>query len=940
MAWRLLAGLGCLLAGAMGANSILADDTVDFVRDVQPIFKQYCFDCHGPDTAEAGLRLSKRKSAFGIADSGHKPLVAGNTAESRLLHVLKGTDAEGLRMPPEDYGELEADELAIIERWIAGGAVWPADGDVAPDGPKHWSFVPPVKSEVKSQKSEGMHPIDAFVVDRLKREGLQLNPEADRHTLIRRVYLDLTGLPPSPQAVQAFVEDASPDAYEKMVDAALADPGYAERWARMWLDLARYADSKGWGSDPLRTIWRYRDWVIEAFQQNMPYDQFTIEQLAGDMLPDPTPNQILATAFHRNTMANDEGGTDDEEFRVAAVKDRAETTMQVWMGLTAGCAKCHSHKFDPITQREYYQLFAIFNQTEDADRPNEEPKLAVPTSAEKAAIAALESSVGRLREKLQATKASPNELPPPAGRFVRVQLDGPQRILSLAEVQVFSTGENVAIKGTATQSSTGFEGVAQRAIDDNTNGNYSEANSVTHTNEQENPWWEVDLGSTQTVERIVVWNRTDSELYHRLENARIQLLDEGRQLLWEHKLASPPKLSHTIDTQAASPAELELVRLESELESLKQKAVATPIMRELPADQQRQTFVMLKGNFLNPGPPVTAALPEEFDTLPKTDGAADKPLTRLEFAQWLMSAENPLTARVTVNRFWSQLFGRGLVESEEDFGTQGLPPSHPELLDWLAIEFRDNLKWDVKKLLKTIVMSQTYRQSSAVSPEKLEADPHNKLLARGPRHRLEAEMIRDQALAVSGLLSRKVGGPSVYPPQPAGLWQAAFEGTRTWPTSTGEDRYRRGIYTFLRRSVPYPSMATFDAPSREICTLRRMPTNTPLQAFVSLNDPAFVECAQALARRILSESSAEPAARAAYGLQLCQCRPAQPEQIEAIVKLVADQVEHFRAQPEAAVQLATDPLGPVPEGMDPAELAAWTVAANVLLNIDGVLTKN
>jgi hypothetical protein len=295
---------------------------------------------------------------------------------------------------------------------------------------------------------------------------------------------------------------------------------------------------------------------------------------------------------------------------------------------------------------------------------------------------------------------------------------------------------------------------------------------------------------------------------------------------------------------------------------------------------------------------------------------------------------------VTVNRFWSQLFGRGLVESEEDFGTQGLPPSHPELLDWLAIEFRDNLKWDVKKLLKTIVMSQTYRQSSAVSPEKLEADPHNKLLARGPRHRLEAEMIRDQALAVSGLLSRKVGGPSVYPPQPAGLWQAAFEGTRTWPTSTGEDRYRRGIYTFLRRSVPYPSMATFDAPSREICTLRRMPTNTPLQAFVSLNDPAFVECAQALARRILSESSAEPAARAAYGLQLCQCRPAQPEQIEAIVKLVADQVEHFRAQPEAAVQLATDPLGPVPEGMDPAELAAGTGAANVLLNIDGVLTKN
>ncbi|HTU89898.1 MAG TPA: DUF1549 and DUF1553 domain-containing protein, partial [Gemmataceae bacterium] len=572
-----------------------------------------------------------------------------------------------------------------------------------------------------------------------------------------------------------------------------------ERWARLWLDLARYADSAGYGSDPLRpNIWRWRDWVIDAFNRNLPYDRFSTEQLAGDLLPQPALEQRIATAFHRNTMTNTEGGTDDEEFRVAAIKDRVDTTLQVWMGLTIGCAKCHSHKFDPITQQEYYRFYAFFNQTADNDQPDERPTLAAPTAEQQEQNRRIDGQIAALKKQLAA----------PSLAAVRALRRTPIPVESLA-----------------------------------------------------------------------------------------------------------------------------LLGAIGKLEKSRPTVVKVPVMVELPPGKRRQTNLMIKGNFLNRGERVEPAVPAAFHSLPK-EAAAD----RLGMARWLFSPDNPLTARVAVNRFWAALFGVGLVETEEDFGTQGEMPSHPELLDWLATEYV-RIGWDTKEFLKLLLTSATYRQSAQTTPEKLAKDPRNRLLSRGPRFRLEAEMVRDQALALSGLLSRKMHGPSVYPPQPPGLWQAAFNGQRTWATSKGEDRYRRGLYVFWRRTVPYPSMATFDATSRETCTVRRIRTNTPLQAFVTLNDPVYVECAQALARRIVKEGGTTTDERARFGLQLCLCRPPRTEQIQQVMELFQTEREHYRKDTKAALALATEPLGPLPAGMDAAELAAWTVVANVLLNLDAVMMK-
>jgi len=1146
---------GLWAATAWGAPP--AEAQIDYAQQIKPILASRCYHCHGPSKQESGLRLNQRESALAGGDSGERAIVPGKPEESRLIRLVRG-DEPGTRMPPEEEGApLSPEEIDLLTRWVAAGAPWPADADEAAAPPAHWAWRPPVQPTLPAvrQAEWCRTPIDYFVLAKLEEAGLQPSREADRWQLIRRVSLDLTGLPPTPAQVEEFVNDPSPLAYERLVDRLLADPAYGERWARMWLDLARYADSKGYGSDPLRTIWRYRDWVIDAFNQNMPYDRFTIEQLAGDLLPDATMEQVLATAFHRNTMANDEGGTDDEEFRVAAVKDRVETTMQVWMGLTAGCAKCHSHKYDPLTQREYYQLYAFFNQTEDADRPDESPRLATPTREQQRALAGLLAEAETLRRELaapsldlsagqaaweerlaaqesawqvllprQATagEAALEVLPDgtvaagganpatetytieadtnsagitalrlevlpdprlPAGgpgrasggnfvlsevsvtvaeegprqaRYVRVELPGQQRILSLAEVQVFSAEQNVAPSGRASQSSIDFNGRPELAIDGNASGVYEEG-SVTHTRTEDDPWWELDLGSVTAVQRILLWNRTDNGLQQRLAGCRVKLLDEQRETVWEAQVADPPqshvelnvgsaaasfsqasadfsqhkfdvsaaidgdagaasgwavgpatgqahvailrfsqpvasrpgaalKISlvqnyggqHTIgrfrlsaatvadplpvpprsigeilavpagersaEQQAALAAYYrsiapELEGLRSRLAALEQQAAelqkqfpTTPVMRELPPPRQRTTHVLLKGNFLNPGDVVEPQVPAAFHPL-----RPELPRNRLGLALWLLDERNPLTARVAVNRFWAQLFGRGIVETEEDFGTQGTPPSHPELLDWLAVEFRKS--WDVKALLRLMVTSAAYRQSSAVTPDLLRRDPYNRLISRGPRFRLEAEMVRDQALALAGLLSRKIGGPSVYPPQPEGLWRAAFNGDRTWPTSQGEDRYRRGLYTFWRRTVPYPSMAAFDAPSREICTLRRVSTNTPLQAFVTLNDPVYVEAAQALARRLMREGGATPHQRAAYGLRLCLVRPSEDEEVEALAALYAEAVQQFQTQPEAAATLATEPLGPLPADLPAVEAAAWTLVANVLLNHDGVLTR-
>jgi hypothetical protein len=1146
----LILGAGALASAAPSrATPQALPARIDFNRDIRPILSTRCFACHGSDAGArmANLRLDRRQEA--IKDrGGYRAIASGHPEASRLYQRISAAEP-ARRMPPPGSGRtLSAQDVRVLQRWIAQGAPYA----------EHWAFVKPKRPAIPRVKTAAWvrNPIDSFILARLEKEGQRPAPEANRYTLIRRLSFDLTGLPPAPEEVAAFVNDSSPDAYEKLVDRLLASPHYGERWARMWLDLARYADSAGYGSDPLRlNIWPYRDWVINAFNRNLPYDQFTIEQLAGDLLPHPTQDQLIATAFHRNTMTNTEGGTDDEEFRVAAVKDRIATTAQVWMGLTMGCAQCHSHKFDPITQREYYQFFALFNQTADNDQPDESPTLPVPTPEQQAKmdglkkeIAAIESRIAApspqftteladweraqsrpigwtpldpveyrsaggatltklpdgsllasgkspatdtytLRARLPAKGITalrlellPDESLPHQGpgrsvtgnlvlshlsaavapghpksvtaRFVRVENPGSGRILSLAEVQVFSGSANVAARGKASQSSTDYEGVAKLAIDGSTNGDFN-VHSTTHTRMEDSPWWEVDLGAEVPVNEIAIWNRTDGGVGARLSNFRVQALAADRKPVWETKVADPPSPSVRLDCAGEQPVALQnatssfdqsgfeagkalqgggkngwgiagetgqpqaavfetaapvgnedgatlIVTLmqsygeqhtlgrfrvsattapppvrelprrirailavdpgrrteaqRSELatyfrplapsltplyqqlatknkELAEIKPVDVPMMRELAPEKRRVTHVMIKGNFLSPGDVVEAALPAAFPPLP-----AGAPRNRLGVARWLVSRSNPLTARVAVNRFWSQLFGTGIVETEEDFGTQCTLPSHPELLDWLALEFMDH-GWDMKALLKTIVTSATYRQSSKAAPAAVAKDPRGRLLAHYPRRRLDADGVRDQALALSGLLAPKIGGPSVYPPQPDGLWQAAFNGERTWPASKGEDRYRRGLYTFWRRTVPYPSMATFDAPSREICTMRRVPTNTPLQALVTLNDPAYVEMAQALGRRIAREGGVTTAQRARYALRFALVRPPQEEQVAALVALYERELTRYRGDPAAAMKLATEPVGPLPSGMDAAEQAAWTVVANVLLNLDGVLTK-
>jgi hypothetical protein len=1154
---------------------------VDFARDVLPILSDACFHCHGPDEKkrEAELRLDTKEGLYRTVD-GVTVVAPEKPEASELVLRITSKDRDEVMPPPKEMHTLSQTEIALLKKWIEQGAEYQ----------EHWSFVKPVrpatvkigdfrlpeadwKNAANGYGDWSANPIDGFILQKLAAAKLMPSREATPETLIRRLTLDLTGLPPTLKEIDEFVQawNAAPSIANhqstigKAVDRLLASPAFGERWAKMWLDLARYADSTGYGSDKFRmNVWPYRDWVINAFNRNLPYDQFTIEQLAGDLLPNATPAQIAATAFHRNTMTNVEGGTIDEEYRVAAVKDRIATTGQVWMGLTVGCAQCHSHKFDPIPHKDYYRFYGIFNQTEDSDREDEAPTMPLPTAEELAKMEAIKKEIATLESKLKGRSpeldaeqrvweaqmgrpadwktlspdesktasgatlaaqsdgsylavsneppdadtytikvksdlrgitairlevlpddslpahgpgraengnavlsdlhltAGPPDEKPVRGRFVRVTLPKAPQGLALAEVQVFSRGVNIAPQGVAAHSGTDFGGDAKRANDGKTDGDFRK-NSVSHTKPGEDAWWEVDLREDVEIESVKVWNRTDGKLESRLSNFRVSVLDAAHQPVWEQPVAEPPMPSvalntsgvktvvlrnasadfgqdgftaamaidadkktgwawapqpgqahaavfettapldatgkvltfaltqnygqrHTLGrfrlsatTQKPAPRELspaikEILAISAGKRTPQQadaltayfrplsrtfadlgkevdakraalaaiKPVALPVLRELPADKQRETHLLTKGNYLAPAEKLEPGLLSAFSSFIPPETKMD----RLTAARWLVNPENPLTARVAVNRFWSQLFGVGIVETEEDFGSQGALPSHPELLDWLAITFQSpkperGLAWEMKALLKLIVTSATYQQSSKVTPQMLEKDARNRLLSHAPRRRLDAEAVRDQALSLAGLLSSKIGGPSVYPPQPDGLWKVAFNGGQnTYPTSKGEDRYRRGIYTFWRRTMPYPSMVTFDAPSRESCTVRRLPTNTPLQAFVTMNDPVFVEAAQALGRRIMREGGADTEARLHFALRLCVGRWPTDDQVRTLTALYDSELATYRADPAAAAKLATEPLGALPAGADAAEAAAWTVVANVLLNLDGVLTKN
>jgi hypothetical protein len=772
-----LAAAAALLLMPAGVLAQPAPGPVEFNRDVRPILSNKCFACHGPDekVRKADLRLDTRGGATASV------VVPGKPAESELLKRLTTTEPDEVMPPPKTGKKLTPREIDTLTRWVKDGAPYAT----------HWAYVKPVRPPVpvvRNPQAVGRNPIDAFVFARLEKEGLTPSPEADRYTLARRVALDLTGLPPTVAEVDAFVKDTSPGAYEKLVDRMLAKPAFGEHWARMWLDLARYADSAGYADDPPRTIWKYRDYVINAFNANKPFDRFTVEQLAGDLLPSPTEEQLIATAFHRNTLTNNEGGTNDEEFRNVAVVDRVNTTFTVWMGTSSACCQCHTHKYDPLSQTEFFQLFAFFNNTADADKGDESPTLPFWTPELQAKKKTLEDDVAALEAKLKGKKAD-------------------------------------------------------------------------------------DL----------------------------------------------------------KPERDKLTALKKELAAVK-PLTSVPVMRELPAGQRRKTRLQYRGNFLDLGDEVTEGVPAVLHQLPK-----DAPKNRLTLARWLVAPENPLTARVMANRFWEQIFGIGLVRTSEEFGTQGELPSHPELLNWLAVEFA--AKWDVKAFLKLLVTSKAYRQSSKVTPALFERDPENRLLARGPRVRLSAEAVRDQSLFVGGLLSPKMLGPSVKPPQPTFGLNAAFGRTLDWQPSTGEDKFRRGLYTEWRRSNPYPSMSTFDAPNRDVCTVRRTRTNTPLQALVTMNDPVYVEAAQGLARRMLKDGGQAPADKVAFAVRLCLARPATDAEVARLVKLYADAKAAFGKDATKAAQFATVPLGPLPAGVDAADAAAWTMVASVLLNLDEMFMK-
>jgi hypothetical protein len=987
--WLLL-----LVALPAGAD----DKPVNFVRDVRPILAKNCFGCHGPDekARKAKLRLDVEESAKAV-------IVPGEPDASDLVKRITADGDD--RMPPPKIGKaLPPEQVEVLTRWVKQGAKWG----------RHWAFEKPVQPHLPdvNRADWPKSPVDRFVLARLEREGLKPSPEADKYTIARRVALDLTGLPPEPELVKRFVEDSTPEAYERLVDELLKSPAYGERWARVWLDLARYADTKGYEKDLGRTIWRYRDWVIEAFNKDLTYDQFTRDQLAGDLVSGATLDQILATAFHRNTMVNDEGGTDDEEFRVAAVKDRVDTTMQVWMGLTAGCAKCHSHKYDPISQKEYYQLYAFFNQTEDADTADEAPKIPAPTREQQEKIAKLQAEWMRVRQeiytysedfkaaaakweeqvRMQAGWAvvKPAAMTAASGSTLKVIDDG--SILAEARRPARETYTVTVPAGTKSITAIRLEalpdpshprgGVGRTENDGNfvlsrfavtakakdgkatdlaiasaqadfSQDQYPVEHAIKNPDPKKHGWavapkqLEIHQAVFVLAEPFTPAEGTELEvtLDHQFE-FNYPGFSLGRFRLFLTGDMSPslsgdltpelrtilmvPVAQRTADQQGyvwayyagvapdKKPLRDKLAALTKEIEAV--PSPQTPIMRDLPPNKWRATKVHNRGNFLDQGEPVEPAVPAAFHPLPN-----GWPMNRLGLAAWIMHADNPLTARVAVNRFWAHLFGRGLVETQEDFGSQGTPPTHPELLDWLAVQFRDR-GWSMKGVLKTIVLSATYRQSSRSTPELSKLDPNNRLLARGPRFRVEAEMVRDQALAASGLLSKKMYGPSVMPPQPDGLWKSAYSGEK-WVTATGEDRYRRGLYTYIKRTTPYPAAITFDAPSREICTVRRVATNTPLQALVTLNDAAFVEMARALAGR-MQAAGKTPEEQIAHGLQRTLIRPAKPEEVAVLKDLYDARLEHYTKHPDEAKKLAGDP-----------ELAALAAVGNVILNLDEFLTK-
>ena len=956
--------------------ALYAAPPVDFARDVRPILSDRCFMCHGPDeaTRKAGVRLDTEDGAQKVRDK-------------ILKRVAPDTPARRMPPPYSDRKPLNEAEVATLRTWIEQGAKWQ----------RHWSFIAPVRPEPPSVRNASWirNPIDNFILARLEHENLTPSPETDRARLLRRVSFDLTGLPPTVPDLNAFLADRSPDAYEKAVDRLLASARYGERMAVDWLDAARYADTHGYQTDPAKEIWPWRDWVIQAFNRNMPYDQFTIEQLAGDLLPNATLDQKIATGFQRNHRINAETGSIAEEFQAEDLVDRASTVGTVWMGLTVGCARCHDHKYDPITARDFYSMTAFFNNVDEvgnggtADpRGNFKPVMRLPApeleaqlAARDAELKAARTALAAIDERLTAVKPAwaqpkwevltPHSAKADNGVTLKPLPDGSviaggaMPPASIYEITATTNLRNItafrlelipdaSLPGGGSGRGPGGKGVVTLFEARSKNGKIdltritadfkseeSELNLVIRPADQLKRGWGINPEMNKPHFAVIETTRlldAPGEITFRIgseyEGAQVGRFrisatnSEFPEVV--SKDAAPNVVSHLLEHRLANE---QVMALQAERNAIEKKIPTTMVMSEMATP--RDTFVLLRGDYTKQGDKVTAAVPSFLPPMPP-----DAPRNRLGLARWLVDPKNPLTARVAVNRYWQMYFGAGIVKTAEDFGSQGEAPTHPELLDWLATEFMRS-GWNVKAMQRLIVTSAAYRQSSIATPALRERDPENRLIARGPRVRLSAEMIRDQALLLSGLLSTKMGGPSVKPYQPEGLWEqlSAYQGRKLFERSTGEDLWRRSVYSYWKRTVPPPSMTIFDAPTREACVVRRQMSSTPLQALALLNDEMYIETSRKFAERIIHEGGATRSQRLAWALRAATSRPATDTEVHILEQGLNRRLAQYKADPASAEKLLAAGESPRDLSLNTAELAAYTTAASVILNLDEVITR-
>ena len=1027
-----------------------ASQTVDFIKNIQPILAQSCYECHGPEKQKADLRWDTKASAFKIGEHG-PIIVPGKSAESRVIKLVGGLEPDSVMPPKGD--PLTAGQIGLLRAWIDQGANWP-EGAVAQAGGKtnHWAFKAPVRPLVPAAKPKkwARNPIDNFVQARLQKESLKPSPEADRTTLIRRLTLDLTGLPPTIKEVDAFVADRRSDAYEQLVERLLASPHYGERWARHWLDAARYADTNGYEKDRPRSIWPYRDWVISAFNRDLPFDQFAIEQLAGDLLPNPTLDQRVATGFLRNSMLNQEGGIEPEQFRVEALIDRVDTLGKAFLGLTLNCCQCHNHKYDPFSQKEYYQIYAFLNNDDEAF-------LEVPTAEQQkqreeilTKVRALEdkaiTDTTNLTERLAAwekdladapgnwTVLDPKEWYYFASKFekqddlsllgggdlqpggvMRVWADtmvtnitgfrlealtnpnlvhdGPGLLGSGSFLLKEFTAEAFAVnnptvtntikfrRALADQEAPGFS--ITNAIDGKTDkGGWTPALTPDRRNQNHCAVFECaePVGFAGGTRLLITLHETfdgESKLdCHMLGCFRLSATTNPAPLRVDPLPPTQRKLLAMPSRQRSAEQNRELfnafrlsapgfAELNRQIDNAWTNWPATPTTLVLhQRAEPRVTHLFKRGDRLRPGDTVTPGVPAVLPPLPE-----DAPRNRLGLARWIVDRRSPTTARAVVNRIWQEYFGQGLVTTPEDFGARVETPSHPELLDWLACEFmeprvNDSIRmtkpsgthqaagaletsrqtpdcpqpWSIKHIHRLIVNSATYRQASRITPELYAKDPYNRLLARGPRVRVEGEVVQDIALSAGGLLNLKIGGPSVYPPIPEAVGDTSYGGF-TWPETKGPDRYRRGLYTFWKRSLPFPSLAAFDAPSGENSCPRRARSNTPLQALTTLNERTFVEAAQAMALRVIKEGGTNDQSRATYAFQLCTGRKPGRADLALLLQFWKEEYDYFENHTAAAVKVALPDPKQMPADANLHKVAAWAMVSRAILNLDETITK-